>query len=132
MWKDVQKDEMYWQIQNDEDAVAREVLARLTGTESEAMIRQMLDYHTKGHANAKNLVQRIMNFLKEMFGVVKDAFNLNGDTNITFEDFIRMPLRDLLDTSRHKSFKNAMKKVNLNGTSEFNLSPKQEEETYKT
>lgn len=120
MWKDVQKDEMYWQIQGDENAVAREVLARLTGTESENMIKQMLDYHTKGHANAKSLVQRIMNFIKEMFSTLKDAFNLKSDIDITFEDFIRMPLRDLLDVSRHKTFKDAQKKINKDGISEFN------------
>ena len=119
-WYDVQHDELYWQIQEDETAVAREVLSRLTGMESEAMIKQMLDYHTKGHASAKALVDKIMNFFKEMWGALKDAFNIKADLDITLEDFYRMPLRDLLDESRHKAFKDAMKKANLDGVAEFN------------
>ena len=119
-WYDVQHDELYWQIQEDENAVAREVLSRLTGMESEAMIKQMLDYHTKGHASAKALVDKIMNFFKEMWGALKDAFNIKADLDITLEDFYRMPLRDLLDESRHKAFKDAMKKANLDGVAEFN------------
>lgn len=119
-WYDVQHDELYWQIQEDENAVAREVLSRLTGMESEAMVKQMLDYHTKGHASAKALVDKIMNFFKEMWGALKDAFNIKADLDITLEDFYRMPLRDLLDESRHKAFKDAMKKANLDGVAEFN------------
>lgn len=120
MWYDVRKDEMYWQIQGDENAVAREVLARLTGVESESMVRQMLDYHTKGHANQKNLIERIMNFFEQMWGTVKNAFGMSADEDITLDDFVRMPLRDLLDPKRHRAFKTAMKSANLDGQSEFN------------
>lgn len=108
-WKDVIGDELYKDIQGDEDAIGSEVLARIVGRMNEDFIRQMLD-PTQKQMKDKKLYEKIYDWLKDFFKGVRSIFGTTR-RELTFDEFIRMPLKDLWDETTTKRFKDAVERL---------------------
>ncbi len=104
VWDEVAGDSRYADIADDEDAMASEVHARLTGRDGAKMLDGMVD-RAKGQgamatAEAVTLKERIKGWLRDMFKALKETLGkwsrreLKG---LTVEDFNRMTLRDLAE-----------------------------------
>ena len=108
-WQEVMTDSLYKDIIGDEDAVASEVLSRIVGKMNEDYVRSLLDPSQK-QLKQKALYKRILGWLEEMFDGVRSIFD-KSHKNLTFEEFIRMPLKDLWNDKNANQFKNVLKKV---------------------
>ena len=102
MWQEVLDDPNYADIRNDEDAVASEVHARLSGAAGARQLDRMVNEARKkglfAMAEAVTLRDRIESWLREMLAQVKDVlerWTKRDLSMLTVEQFARMPLRDL-------------------------------------
>lgn len=103
-WDEVMNDPNYADIRGDEDAVASEVHARLTGERGERVLSDMVERSKEDGvfavADAVTLVDKIRGWLRDMFKALKGTFErwsrreLDG---LTLEDFNNMTLRDLAE-----------------------------------
>ena len=100
-WQEVIGDPLYTDIISDEDAVASEVLARIVGRENEEYIRRLIDPNYK-MPKGKALKEKIMAWVQEMFKAIRSIFD-NAD-NLTYDEFIHMPLKTLWDSSGYRKF----------------------------
>lgn len=102
MWQEVLDDPNYADIRNDEDAVASEVHARLSGAAGARQLDRMVNEARKkglfAMAEAVTLRDRIESWLREVLAQVKDVirrWTKRDLSMLTVEQFARMPLRDL-------------------------------------
>lgn len=101
-WKEVVEDPNYADIAADEDAVASEVHARLTGQQgAETMERMVEEARAEGAmkvAEAVTLREQLKEWLRDMFASLKgtlERWSGRDLSALTLEQFNAMPLRDL-------------------------------------
>ncbi len=93
LWEEVKNDPAYADIAEDEDLLASEVHARLTGKDGEKLLSEM-----EREAD-KSIVSKLREWLKEALQWVKDTltpWTKEEAEKISLEDFARMPIRDLM------------------------------------
>lgn len=93
LWEEVKNNPAYADIAEDEDLLASEVHARLTGKDSEKLLSEM-----EREAD-KSIVNKLREWLKEALQWVKDTltpWTTEEAEKISLEDFARMPIRDLM------------------------------------
>ena len=110
LWKSVAEDPLYRDIAKNEDAIASEVLARFVGAQNEEFVRSILDPSVK-MGKGKGLVQQIRNWVAKMFNAVRGLFSARGVQNLTFEEFLRMPMKALWNETEGARFAQALKEV---------------------
>ncbi|MCF0244860.1 MAG: hypothetical protein HUK06_08795, partial [Bacteroidaceae bacterium] len=112
VWNEVLADENYADIRDNEDLVASEVKARLTGARGEARLRALVEETAKKEgviaaAEKVTLVERIKALLTEMWEKTKEwfaesnvfatAYTKEEIESMTVDDFINKTLRDFAD-----------------------------------
>lgn len=110
LWNEVLSDPNYADIRLDEDAVASEVHARLTGSDGVKLMEEMIVRAKKGGvfeiARAVSLVEELKRWLSDMFKSLKktlDKWSKRDLRNLTVESFNRMALRDLAEGKNPRS-----------------------------
>lgn len=102
LWEEVKNDPAYADIAGNEDLLASEAHARLSGKDGEGLLDGMVE-QAKGKgvfdtAGAVSLKERVKQWLADTLAWVRDAFgkwsgkDLSG---LTLEEFARMPVKDL-------------------------------------
>lgn len=110
-WNQVVNDPLYKGMLNNKDAIASEVLARITGKIHEEFLEQINDPNAKP-LRLKGYYAKIKDFLKDMWREVRSIFDSKVTRELTYEEFSRMPLRDLYDTTRQQEFAQALQEIN--------------------
>ena len=64
-WEKVKNDPLYWDIQDDENAIASEVLARYVGKENERFVEALYKDKRPVPTTKDTLTKRIMEFIKK-------------------------------------------------------------------
>lgn len=102
LWDEVVNDPAYSDLHGDEDAIASEVHARLTGERGARVLEQMVeDAKAEGPiatAEAVTLVSKVKGWLRDMFNGLKKTlgkWTKRDLRNLTAEQFADMTLRDL-------------------------------------
>lgn len=102
VWDEVVNDPNYSDIRENEDEVASEVHARLTGERGAEILERMIDGSFRNGpmavAEAVTLVDRLKGWLREMFKALKgtlEKWSGKDLSELTAEDFADMTLRDL-------------------------------------
>lgn len=114
LWKQVASDAAYADIARDEDLLASEVHARLSGPEGQRMLDEMMrqaqaEKGVVAKAQKISLVHRIRAWLGDMLRSLRDTlspWSRRDLDNLTLSDFARLPIRDLAqglnpNTGRH-------------------------------
>ena len=104
LWNEIVADSNYADIRDDEDAVASEVHARLTGSAGARLLSGMIDT-AKGKgamatAEAVNVVDSLKRWLTEMLDALKATLGKWSKRNLdelTIEDFNNLTLRDIAE-----------------------------------
>lgn len=109
-WQEVLDDDLYGEIRDDEDAIASEVLSRIVSRENEDFVRQLIDPQYK-MAKGAGLKAKVLEFIQKLWAEVRSIFDDFSGSPLTLEEFFRMPLRDLWDETRNKSFSRLARKV---------------------
>lgn len=110
LWDEVLSDPNYADIRLDEDAIASEVHARLTGSDGAKLMEEMIVRAKKEGvfeiARAVSLVEELKRWLSDMFRSLKktlDKWSKRDLRNLTVESFNRMTLRDLAEGKNPRS-----------------------------
>lgn len=110
LWNEVLSDPNYADIRQDEDAIASEVHARLTGSDGVKLMEEMIVRAKKEGvfeiARAVSLVEELKRWLSDMFKSLKktlDKWSKRDLRNLTVESFNRMTLRDLAEGKNPRS-----------------------------
>ena len=110
LWNEVLSDPNYADIRQDEDAIASEVHARLTGSDGAKLMEEMIVRAKKEGvfeiARAVSLVDELKRWLSDMFRSLKktlDKWSARDLRNLTVESFNRMTLRDLAEGKNPRS-----------------------------
>ena len=110
LWNEVLSDPNYADIRLDEDAVASEVHARLTGSDGAKLMEEMIVRAKKEGvfeiARAVSFVEELKRWLSDMFKSLKktlDKWSKRDLRNLTVENFNRMTLRDLAEGKNPRS-----------------------------
>lgn len=110
LWNEVLSDPNYADIRLDEDAVASEVHARLTGSDGAKLMEEMIVRAKKEGvfeiARAVSFVEELKRWLSDMFKSLKktlDKWSKRDLRNLTVESFNRMTLRDLAEGKNPRS-----------------------------
>ena len=109
-WQEVLDDDLYSEIRDDEDAIASEVLSRIVSRENEDFVRQLIDPQYK-MAKGAGLKAKVLEFIQKLWAEVRSIFDDFSGSPLTLEEFCRMPLRDLWDETRNKSFSRLARKA---------------------
>ena len=95
LWSDVVNDVAYQNIKDDENLVASEVHSRLTGKNSEKILKNI---------NASNgVVNALKKWLNDFWTFLKDTFapwSKNELDKLTIDEFVSMPIGDLVKGTR--------------------------------
>lgn len=104
MWDDVVNDPNYADIAIDEDAVASEVHARITGKDGARLLEEMIEKAKESGAmstaEAVTVAESLKRWLTEMFNALKatlDRWSKGALEGLTIEDFNNLTLRDLAE-----------------------------------
>ncbi len=108
LWDEIVGNPAYADIANDENLVASEVHARLTGKEGAALMEQWTNDATKegtifDHAAKISLIDRLRRWMREAWQWLKDTmvpWSTEEARTISLDDFIRMPIADLVSGKR--------------------------------
>ena len=110
LWNEVLSDPNYADIRQDEDAIASEVHARLTGSDGAKLMEEMIVRAKKEGvfeiARAVSLVDELKRWLSDMFRSLKktlDKWSARDLRNLTVESFNRMTLRYLAEGKNPRS-----------------------------
>lgn len=125
-WEKVKNDPLYWDIRDDENAIASEVLARYAGKENERFVESLYKDKRPVPTAKDTLTKRIMEFIHKLWEEVRSIFDEFNGKPLTFDEFVQMPLRDLWDDTRNKAFYSALKETE-NENIEFMLKKMDEE-----
>lgn len=112
-WQEVMNDDLYVDIRGDEDAVASEVLARIVGSEGADYVRRLLDPEHKPLKQG-GVYNQIKEWLREMFNNVRSLF-APSVRNLTYDEFVNMPLKTLFDEAEAKRFLEAKTRLESEG-----------------
>ena len=112
-WQEVMNDDLYADIRGDEDAVASEVLARIVGSEGADYVRRLLDPEHKPLKQG-GVYNQIKEWLREMFNNVRSLF-APSIRNLTYDEFVNMPLKTLFDEAEAKRFLEAKARLESEG-----------------
>lgn len=104
LWDEIVTDPNYGDIRDDDDAVASEVHARLTGKDGARILSRMIENARKSGALAVaekvTLVEDLRDWLRKMFDALKATlgkWSKRDLDELTIEDFNRLTLRDLAE-----------------------------------
>ena len=125
LWHEVENSSLYGNIADNDNAIASEVLARLVAKENVDFIKQQLEPN-KTMGRGKGLVARIKIWCMQMFDSVRSIFDNIDDKPLTFDEFVKMPLKALWDTDTNTEFRNKTKEV----IDSYSL-PMSKEQTYE-
>lgn len=116
VWLEVVNDSNYYDIANDNNAIASEVLARIVGRKGESLIQSMLDPNTKLYTEKgkDNLLKKVMAWFEKVIGQVLETFGWKKGDKLTLEDFAKLPIADLFDDKRAEVFKKNLEKAKVN------------------
>lgn len=125
VWSEVLEDANYAPIKNDEQAVAREVLARLTG-EYWGQINEDGKSKMDETFEKKALLARIRIALRSFWKQVAEWLGLKtnarqSDFEAQLQEFIRRPILDLMETNFDKKFKKMQEGLDKGGTNVLSL-----------
>ena len=95
-WQEVMNDDLYSNIWDNEEAVASEVLARVVGRMNADFVAGIYDPDNI-RATSLTYKEKIWKWFKEAWGEVRKTFGKGSYKDLTFEEFSKMPLRDLLN-----------------------------------
>ena len=102
LWSDVVNDVAYQNIKDDENLVASEVHSRLTGKNSEKILKNI---------NASNgVVNALKQWLNDFWTFLKDTFapwSKNELNSLTIEEFVAMPIGDLVKGTKLGNVRNS-------------------------
>lgn len=104
LWAEIRAREEYSELSDDE--LASEIHARLVGKEGERLLRQMQQEALKNGDNAtilkrQNMLYKLKEWLRSFWQWVKGT-QVNGVENISLEEFIGMPIAELVERSKAK------------------------------
>lgn len=102
-WASVVKDPLYWNIRNNENAIASEVLARIVGELNEQRVRKLVDPNAKP-LEEEGIRARILKWVEIIWKNVRSLFDADNGVPLTLQEFSNMPLKDLWDETRNKRF----------------------------
>ena len=116
VWTEVVNDSNYYDIANDTNAIASEVLARIVGRKGESLIQAMLDPNTKLYTEKgkDKLLDKIMSWFEKFIGQVLETFGWKKGDALTLEEFVKLPVADLFNDKRAEEFKKKLEKAKLN------------------
>lgn len=125
VWSEVLEDANYAPIKNDEQAVAREVLARLTG-EYWGQINEDGKSKMDETFEKKALLARIRTALRSFWKQVAEWLGLKtnarqSDFEAQLQEFVRRPILDLMETNFDKKFKKMQEGLDKGGTNVLSL-----------
>ena len=125
VWSEVLEDANYAPIKNDEQAVAREVLARLTG-EYWGQINEDGKSKMDETFEKKALLARVRTALRSFWKQVAEWLGVKtharqNDFEAQLQEFIRRPILDLMETNFDKKFKKMQEGLDKGGTNVLSL-----------
>lgn len=125
VWSEVLEDANYAPIKNDEQAVAREVLARLTG-EYWGQINEDGKSKMDETFEKKALLARVRTALRSFWKQVAEWLGVKtharqSDFEAQLQEFIRRPILDLMETNFDKKFKKMQEGLDKGGTNVLSL-----------
>lgn len=125
VWSEVLEDANYAPIKNDEQAVAREVLARLTG-EYWGQINEDGKSKMDETFEKKALLARIRTALRSFWKQVAEWLGMKtharqSDFEAQLQEFVRRPILDLMETNFDKKFKKMQEGLDKGGTNVLSL-----------
>ncbi len=105
LWEQVKNDPAYADIANDENLLASEVHARLTGEKGAKLLDEMMgEANSNGtildKAKKVSIIARLKSWLKEAWQWVKDTmapWTKEEASKVTLDDFVNMTLKDMAD-----------------------------------
>lgn len=125
VWSEVLEDANYAPIKNDEQAVAREVLARLTG-EYWGQINEDGKSKMDETFEKKALLARVRTALRSFWKQVAEWLGVKtharqSDFEAQLQEFVRRPILDLMETNFDKKFKKMQEGLDKGGTNVLSL-----------
>ncbi len=125
VWNEVLEDANYAGIKHDEQAVAREVLARLTG-EYWGVINEDGKSRMDETFEKKALLARVRTALRSFWKQVAEWLGMKtharqSDFEAQLQEFVRRPILDLMETNFDKKFKKMQEGLDKGGTNVLSL-----------
>ena len=125
VWNEVLEDANYAGIKHDEQAVAREVLARLTG-EYWGFINEGGKSRMDETFEKKALLARVRTALRSFWKQVAEWLGMKtharqSDFEAQLQEFVRRPILDLMETNFDKKFKKMQEGLDKGGTNVLSL-----------
>ena len=125
VWNEVLEDANYAGIKHDEQAVAREVLARLTG-EYWGFINEDGKSRMDETFEKKALLARVRTALRSFWKQVAEWLGMKtharqSDFEAQLQEFVRRPILDLMETNFDKKFKKMQEGLDKGGTNVLSL-----------
>lgn len=125
VWSEVLEDANYAPIKNDEQAVAKEVLARLTG-EYWGFINEDGKSRMDETFEKKALLARVRTALRSFWKQVAEWLGMKtharqSDFEAQLQEFVRRPILDLMETNFDKKFKKMQEGLDKGGTNVLSL-----------
>lgn len=132
VWEEVKNDPNYSDLQTD-DEIASEVHSRLTGKDSTKLMENIVSKASRKSSleivKAISLRENLKKWISDFWWWLKDTMSpwtKNKSSKVSLEDFVNMPLKDLVIGTKlnikinHKSFKTQNKNNLLNNQKENN------------
>lgn len=110
-WNNVVKDPLYENIIGNDDAIASEVLARVVGERNADFIRDELLDPAKKQGRGEGLWAQIREWMKDIFKSIRSIFDPIKGRRLTYDEFTKMPLKALWDTSEHEQFRESLNEL---------------------
>ena len=110
-WNRVVKDPLYENIIGNKDAIASEVLARIVGKRNADFIRDELLDPAKKQGRGEGLWAQIREWMKDIFKSIRSIFDPIKGRRLTYDEFTKMPLKALWDTSEHEQFRESLNEL---------------------
>ena len=110
-WNKVVKDPLYENIIGNKDAIASEVLARIVGERNADFIRDELLDPAKKQGRGEGLWAQIRAWMKDIFKSIRSVFDPIKGRRLTYDEFTKMPLKALWDTSEHEQFRESLSEL---------------------
>ena len=125
VWNEVLEDANYAGIKHDEQAVAREVLARLTG-EYWGVINEDGKSRMDETFEKKALLARVRTALRSFWKQVAEWLGMKtharqSDFEAQLQEFVRRPILDLMETNFDKKFKKMQEGLDKGGANVLSL-----------
>ena len=93
MWQQIRENPNYRAIWDDDNRMASEVHSRLSGQSGEQKFTEAAKDETK---NSRGIINKVKNVLKKFWESIAKLFGYGKKATDRLEEFVNMPLRDLL------------------------------------